>query len=212
VTPVIYGHQELDELLAQANLHAAAATAPITAWPPVLLLMAEYWAQHTHAAICRIELASPTPNPFTSPSHWLRSGPIPGDTFPQFAADTVAVLADLVATDPLRATYFGQDEPGPKLDIQCGFEIPLAITPVPGMEVDPTAGRLVRMQTARPDNRIPAGVQALVRITLPYAISARFWPHDIATVGRDHMTSIDYRRMIQTVSDWWQSQGYPAAT
>lgn len=92
-------------------------------------------------------------------------------------------LAGLLADDPLRNAYFSAaDVPNMPLRID------LDVEPVPA---------------ATPDAAGIEGTVALIRITAPQHVPARFWPDDMETGAQERVTSIDYPQMLQTVSATW---------
>lgn len=181
----VYGHADLDALIAALGLDSAGATARAGGWPPILIRMATHWFEHTRPAGGRIVVASPTVLPWQSPSYQRRSGLI--DTTVNFAVigvETVTALSGLLASDPLRNAYFGSaDVP----------DVPLRID----LDVEP-------LPAATPDATGIEGTIALMRITAPQHVPARFWPDDMETGAQEHVTSIDYPTMLTTVSATWR--------
>ncbi|WP_018685350.1 hypothetical protein [Actinokineospora enzanensis] len=178
-----YGHADLDALITTLGLDSAGATVRIGGWPPILIRMAAHWFEHTQPAGGRIVFASPTVPTWQPRAHQRRSGLI--DTSVDFAVigvETVTALAGLLADDPLRNAHFGADVP----------DVPLRID----LDIEP-------MPAATPDATGIEGTIALMRITAPQHVPARFWPDDMETGAQERVTSIDYPQMLKTVSATW---------
>jgi hypothetical protein len=172
MTRTVYGHADLDALITTLGLDNAGATIRVGEWPPILIRIGGPLVR-PHPARRRTERPRhPAVLTRQPPAHQRRSGLI--DTTIDFAVigvETVKALAGLLADDPARNAHFGAadvpDVPGrPDLDIE----------PVPAATPDATG--------------IEATI-ALMRITLPQHVPARFWPADMGIGAQERVTSID---------------------
>jgi hypothetical protein len=184
-----YGHADLDALLAELGRDSADVTVRIGAWPPLLIRLATYWFQHSldaHPRLTggRIVLSNPTPLPWQRPAHQSRSGVIRTPVeFAVIGVETVKALAELLAADPLRNAFFAAaDVPDVPLRISLGVDaIPADTQHAEGTE----------------------GAVALMQITMPQHVPARFWPEDMESGAQELVTSIDYPQMIEAVGATW---------
>lgn len=182
----MYGHPDLDNLLAAAGLDTAGATVRANVADWFVLRLASYWTQHTRADAGRIVFSSMQPVPWFPPTHKHRSGLL-DDTvfFPLACVDAVEAVGKAVAADPLRNAYFDGD--APRVPVRIDFDIEPRHPTADGAETD--------------------GTVALIRITAPQHVPERYWPSDMKEGGQRTVTSLDFPHLLQvkTAHAAWQA-------
>ncbi|WP_406639085.1 hypothetical protein [Amycolatopsis sp. WGS_07] len=174
----VYGHPDLDSLLAAAGLDTAGATVRANSADWLVIRLASYWTQHTRADAGRIVFSSMQPVPWLPPTHEHRSGLL--DDMALFAVacvDTVEAVGKAVAADPLRNAYFGGEAP----------DVPVRVD----FDVEPPR--------PTPDGAGTGRTVALMRITAPQHIPARYWPSDMEEGGQETSTSLDFAHVLTSV-------------
>ncbi|ONI88096.1 hypothetical protein ALI22I_20370 [Saccharothrix sp. ALI-22-I] len=190
--PYPYGYPELDELLADAGLSSPVAAAPIRKWPRILIRLAAYWHGYTGRGPARIVVASPVPLPGMPPSHRIESVTMTSTVdFGNVGCASVEALADLLDTDPHRTAYY-DGRPAPDVPLHIAFDTE---------PVDPAVP--IRHRPGRDDITLE-GAAALMRISTPQHIPARWWPEEMAPGAQAECTSFDYPEMFAPVRNTWQ--------